>query len=123
MLNFSSLTSLYLSSDSFLGKLFHMNMKRLQVISRPGIDATVGPKGSKGLPGLPGAKGERGFSGRPGPPGLPGSPGRSASIKISCMVKCLNGYLASQSFHTHFDRWTEQKVKAELFRATFELEG
>lgn len=90
MLNFSSLTSLYHSSDSFLGKLFHMSMKHLQVISRPGIDPTVGPKGSKGLPGLPGAKGERGFSGRPGPPGLPGSPGRSASIKISYMLKCKN---------------------------------
>lgn len=122
MLNFFSLISPYHSSDSFLG-VFHMSMKHLQVISRPGIDATVGPKGSKGLPGLPGAKGERGFSGRPGPPGLPGSPGRSAGIKISCMLKCLNWCLASQSFDTPFDRWTEQKVKAELFRAIFELEG
>lgn len=96
-----------------------MNMKHLQVISRPGIDATVGPKGSKGLPGLPGAKGERGFSGRPGPPGLPGSPGRSVSIKTSCIFKCMNGYLASWSFHIPFDRRTEQKVKAKLFRALF----
>lgn len=84
-------------------KLFHMNVKHLQVISRPGIDAAVGPKGSKGLPGLPGAKGERGFSGRPGPPGLPGSPGKRTRIKVSCIRICLNGYLASQSFHTAFD--------------------
>lgn len=98
-------------------------MKHLQVISRPGIDAAVGPKGSKGLPGLPGAKGERGFSGRPGPPGLPGSPGRRASIKISCMLKCLHVYLVSQSFHTPLDTWPEQKPMAELFRTTYELEG
>lgn len=81
-----------------------MSMKHLQVVPRPGIDATVGPKGSKGLPGLPGAKGERGFSGRPGPPGLPGSPGRSASFKLSCMLKYLIGYLASQSLHAPFNR-------------------
>lgn len=63
----------------------------------------MGPKGSKGLPGPPGAKGERGFSGRPGPPGLPGSPGRRPSPEISGTLKCLNGHLASQSFHTPFD--------------------
>lgn len=81
-----------------------MSMKCLQVVPRPGIDATVGPKGVKGLPGPPGAKGERGFSGRPGPPGLPGSPGRSVTFKLSCMLKHVIGYLVSQSLHTPLNR-------------------
>lgn len=98
MLNFPSLTSLYDSNDSFLGKQFHMSMKHLQVVPRPGIDATVGPKGSKGLPGLPGAKGERGFSGRPGPPGLPGSPGRSASFKPSSVLQVFDFRIFAYSF-------------------------
>lgn len=97
---------------------FHVNVKQLQVITRPGIDATVGPKGSKGLPGLPGAKGERGFSGRPGPPGLPGSPGRTTSMKTICIFKCMNGCLILWPFCSPFDRWTNKKVKAKVFRAT-----